>query len=56
MLVCGVNALTATRRRSESRSAKETWVYDVRADAWRPIAEELDLPRYTWLTLAKEVR
>ncbi|MFP4058422.1 MAG: hypothetical protein ACLF0G_16260 [Candidatus Brocadiia bacterium] len=50
VLVCGTNALTATRTHSRTRATRETWAYDVEADAWRPAGGDLELHRYTWLT------
>jgi len=50
VLVCGVNASTASRHRSATRSARETWVYDIAGNAWRPLAAELNLPGCRWLS------
>ncbi|KPJ73199.1 MAG: hypothetical protein AMS14_06655, partial [Planctomycetes bacterium DG_20] len=56
VLVCGVNSLTATRTHSRTRANKETWVYDVAANQWRPAGGDLDLYQYDWLTAAPSQR
>ncbi|MEQ8786310.1 MAG: kelch repeat-containing protein [Pirellulaceae bacterium] len=50
VLVCEYDATTGQRTQSATRAPKETWIYDVAANTWTPIADTLDLNGYQWLT------
>ncbi len=52
VLVIGTDATTSKRTHSATRAATETWIYDVKKNAWTPVGKTLDLLRYTWLTAA----
>ena len=50
VLIVGPNALLARQGHSRLSAAKQTWVYDVAADTWTPIGEDLNLQGHDWLT------
>jgi len=51
VLVCGNNARKVRWHHQSTTSAeKETWVYDVAANAWTPLGAGLRLQGYRWLT------
>jgi len=51
ILVCGNDARQVERHhRATSSARKETWVYDVQSNTWTPIADDLHLAGYDWLT------
>jgi hypothetical protein len=53
VLVCGNDARKVRRHHQAASSAvKETWVYDVAANAWTPLGDGLRLQGYEWLTAA----
>lgn len=49
--VCGHDARKIRRDHMDASSAvKETWVFDIRREAWKPVNADLELPGYRWLT------
>ncbi|HQL73870.1 MAG: Kelch motif protein [Planctomycetes bacterium ADurb.Bin126] len=56
VLVVEADAVTTRRGYSTTAAPRQTWVYDVAADKWTPLAAELKLPGYTWLTAAGAAR
>ena len=50
ILLCGANALKGTRTHSVTWDNKETWVYDVARDTWKPAGGDLKLHNTEWLT------
>lgn len=56
VLVVEADAVATRRSHSATAALKQTWVYDVAADKWTPLAAELKLQGYTWLTAAGAAR
>jgi hypothetical protein len=52
VLVCGASALLGTRTHSATWDNKETWVYDVAQNTWKPAGGDLKAPATRWLTAA----
>jgi hypothetical protein len=51
VLVCGFDARKVRWHHQRSTSAvKETWVYDIARNVWKPVHAGLNLPGYRWLT------
>ncbi len=56
VLVCGANALVGTRTHGNTWDNKETWVYDIAHDTWRPAGGDLKIPGARWLTATESRR
>jgi hypothetical protein len=51
LFVCGHDARQLRRNNLDSSSAvKETWVYDIAKNHWKPASADLRLPGYRWLS------